>query len=139
MLYSMKQTCEKTGMTYEALKFYCNQGLVPRVKRDRANRRVFDEQDIAWIEGLGCLKRCGFSIREMHHYIELCLQGAASIPERKTILDEKRQALREQIAQLEEAVAYVDNKQAFYDRVLAGEQPYFSNLLADVQPGTADR
>lgn len=23
MLYSMKAVCEKTGMTYETLKFYC--------------------------------------------------------------------------------------------------------------------
>lgn len=35
MLYSMKQACQKVGMTYEALKFYCNQGLVPNVKRDK--------------------------------------------------------------------------------------------------------
>ena len=83
MLYSMKDVCEQTGMTYEALKFYCNQGLVPHVKRDAGNRRVFDERDLAWIQGLGCLKRCGLSIREMRHYVQLCLAGAASIPERK--------------------------------------------------------
>lgn len=129
MLFSMKQTCEKTGMTYEALKFYCNQGLVPNVKRDAGNHRVFDERDVAWIESLGCLKRCGLSIQEMRHYVQLCQQGAASIPERKVILAQKRQALLEQIAQLEGAVAYVDEKQKFYDDVLAGRRPYVSNLL----------
>lgn len=129
MLYPMKAVCEKTGMTYEALKFYCNRGLVPNVKRDGANRRVFDERDIAWIESLGCLKRCGLSIQEMQHYVQLCLQGEASIPERKVILTQKKDALLARIRQLEEAVAYVDRKQAFYDAVLAGEQPYISNLL----------
>lgn len=129
MLFSMKQACEKTGMTYEALKFYCNQGLVPNVKRDAGNRRVFDERDIAWIKGLGCLKRCGLSIQEMLHYVQLCQQGAVSIPERKRILAQKREVLLEQIAQLEGAVAYVDEKQKFYDDVLAGRQPYVSNLL----------
>lgn len=129
MLFTMKQTCEKTGMTYEALKFYCNRGLVPNVKRDASNRRVFDERDIAWIKGLSCLKRCGLSIQEMLHYLHLCQQGKASIPERKVILAQKREALLEQIAQLEGAVAYVDEKQKFYDDVLAGKQPYISNLL----------
>lgn len=129
MLYPMKAVCKKTGMTYEALKFYCNQGLVPNVKRDGANRRVFDERDIAWIESLGCLKRCGLSIQEMQHYVQLCLQGEASIPRRKVILTQKKDALLARIRQLEEAVAYVDRKQAFYDAVLAGEQPYISNLL----------
>lgn len=129
MLYPMKAVCKKTGMTYEALKFYCNQGLVPNVKRDGANRRVFDERDIAWIESLSCLKRCGLSIQEMQHYVQLCLQGEASIPRRKVILTQKKDALLARIRQLEEAVAYVDRKQAFYDAVLAGEQPYISNLL----------
>ncbi len=129
MLFSMKAVCEKTGMTYETLKFYCNQGLVPHVKRDAGNRRVFDERDVAWIESLGCLKRCGLSIQEMRHYVQLCLQGEASIPERKKILAQKRQALVEQIAQLQGAVAYVDQKQAFYEDVLAGKRPYVSNLL----------
>ena len=129
MLFTMKAVCEKTGMTYETLKFYCNQGIVPHVKRDAGNRRVFDERDVAWIESLGCLKRCGLSIQEMRHYVQLCLQGEASIPERKKILAQKRQALVEQIAQLQGAVAYVDQKQAFYEDVLAGKRPYVSNLL----------
>ncbi len=129
MLYSMKEVCQRTGMNYETLKFYCNQGLVPNVKRDGGNRRVFDERDLAWLEGLGCLRRCGLSIREMQHYVQLCLQGEASIPERKIILAERRQALVEEMARLQSAVEYLDRKQEFYDEVLAGRMPYVSNLL----------
>ena len=53
---TMKQACEKTGLSYETLKFYCNQGLIPNVKRDKQNRRIFDDRDIAWINSLNCLK-----------------------------------------------------------------------------------
>lgn len=35
MCYTMMQVCKETGMTYQALKFYCNEGLVPNVKRDK--------------------------------------------------------------------------------------------------------
>ena len=35
-LYSMKETCNKTGLTYDALKFYCNEGLIPNVKRNKS-------------------------------------------------------------------------------------------------------
>ena len=48
-MYTMKQAYEKTGLAYETLKFYCNQGLVPNVKRDKQNRRIFDDRDIAWL------------------------------------------------------------------------------------------
>ena len=32
MLHTMMQACKETNMTYQSLKFYCNQGLVPNVK-----------------------------------------------------------------------------------------------------------
>lgn len=139
MLYSMKDVCQKTKMTYETLKFYCNQGLIPNVKRDGNNYRVFDDRDVAWIESLGCLKRCGMSIQEMKSYIGLCLQGQSSIPERKIILEQKREQLLERIGELEDAVRYIDWKQGFYDNVLAGRTPYVSNLLRDETTGIVER
>ena len=30
-MYSMKEACALTEMSYENLKFYCNEGLVPHV------------------------------------------------------------------------------------------------------------
>ena len=128
-LYSMKQVCEATGFTYEGLRFYCNQGLVHHVKRDANNRRVFDERDIKWVKSLTCLKRCDMSIREMKEYLELCLQGAISIPERKVMLAAKRERLVELLDEVQKSIDYIDWKQGFYDDVLAGRTEYTSNLL----------
>ena len=68
-MYSMKEACKLTDMTYETLKFYCNEGLVPNVKRDKRNYRIFDDHDIKWIQSLNCLKNCGMSIAEMKEYL----------------------------------------------------------------------
>lgn len=128
-MYTMKAVCRETGMTYEALKFYCNEGLVPNVKRDANNHRVFDDRDVAWIKSLTCLKNCGMSIQEMKVYIGLCLQGEASIPERKTILARKRNELLTRISKLQASIDYIDWKQGFYDEVLSGKTEYYSNLI----------
>jgi DNA-binding transcriptional MerR regulator len=128
-VYTMMQVCRETDMTYQALKFYCNEGLVPNVKRDKNNRRVFDERDVKWIKDLVCLKKCGMSIQEMKEYLELCLQGESSIPQRKEMLVKKQEALRASIKELEDSVAYIDWKQNFYDDVLSGKRPYVSNLI----------
>lgn len=130
-MYSMKEACALTDMRYENLKFYCNEGLVPNVKRDSRNFRVFDEYDIKWIQSLNCLKNCGMSIAEMKQYLALCLEGEGSIPERKRILAAKRKALLRSIAELQEAVAYIDWKQGYYDDVLSGKTKYYSNLLPE--------
>ena len=128
-MYTMMQVCGEVDMTYQTLKYYCNEGLIPNVKRDGNNRRIFDEKDVKWIKDLTCLKKCGLSIQEMKEYLELCLQGESTILRRKQMLTEKRKALKSSIQELEDSVAYIDWKQNFYDEVLSGARPYVSNLI----------
>lgn len=128
-MYTMMQVCKETNMTYQTLKYYCNEGLVPNVKRDENNRRIFDEQDVKWIKDLVCLKKCGMTIQEMKEYLQLCLEGESTIQIRKKMLTKKQEALRISIQELEESVAYIDWKQNFYDEVLSGKRPYVSNLI----------
>lgn len=128
-MYTMMQVCKETNMTYQTLKYYCNEGLVPNVKRDENNRRIFDEQEVKWIKDLVCLKKCGMTIQEMKEYLQLCLEGESTIQTRKKMLTKKQEALRISIQELEESVAYIDWKQNFYDEVLSGKRPYVSNLI----------
>lgn len=131
-MYTMKQACELTGMNYEALKFYCNSELVPAVGRDGRNHRIFDDQAIAWIIGLNCLKRCGFSIKEMQHYTKLCQEGDSTIAQRKEILAQKRAVLEQRLAEIQGDIDYIDKKQQYYDILLAGETPSPS-ILAELR------
>lgn len=128
-MYTMMQVCRKLDMTYQTLKFYCNEGLVPNVKRDGNNRRIFEEKDVKWIIDLTCLKKCGMSIQEMKDYLELCLQGESTIVPRKKMLAKKQEELRASLRELEDSIAYIDWKQNFYDEVLSGKRPYISNLI----------
>ena len=45
-MYTMKEVCQIVGWSYETLKYYCKEGLIPNVKRDKNNYRVFDENNI---------------------------------------------------------------------------------------------
>ncbi len=132
-MYTMMQVCKETNMTYQALKYYCNEGLVPNVKRDKNNRRIFDERDLKWIKDLVRLKKCNMSIQEMKDYLELCLKGQSTIPQRKEMLAKKRESLLASIKELEECVDYIDWKHGFYDDVLSGKHPYISNLIPQEQ------
>lgn len=127
-MYTMKETCEKVGMSYETLKFYCNEGLVPNINRNKQNHRMFTDKNIAWISSLTCLKDCGMSIVEMKEYLNLCLEGEATIPLRKQILDVKRKDLVKRRKEIEDNIAYIDHKQEFYDDVLSKKVPYYTNL-----------
>lgn len=128
-MYTMNQTCEEVGMNYETLKFYYNEGLIPNVKRNKNNHRIFDENDIEWIKNLSCLKNCGMTINDMKIYINLCLEGESTILERKTILDSQKHVILDKIKKLQESVNYINQKQQFYDDVLDGKINYYSNLI----------
>lgn len=129
MLYTMKEACNQVEMNYETLKFYCREGLVPNVKRDENNFRLFDERDIAWIKGVQCLRKCGMGIREIKKYMAYCLRGQESIPQRKDMLENTRQKLEQKILELQENLKYIESKQKYYDDVLAGRIRYTSNLI----------
>ena len=126
----MKQACAATGMSYEALKFYCNEGLVPNVKRAENNYRVFDEHDVNWIRSLACLKRCGMSLQEMKEYLALCLQGQSTIPERMELLQKYKRNIHARMAELQDSLDFIAWKENFYKEVLEGKTEYHSDLIA---------
>ena len=128
-MYSAKQICELLNIPYETLKFYCKEGLVPNVHRDKNNRRVFDERNLGWLKGLMCLRKCDMSLKDMKIYMELCMQGKKSIPQRKEMLAETRTELEKKMQILQEAMDYIDNKQKLYDDMMAGKIAYKSNLI----------
>ena len=129
MIYTMMNVCRELNLSYQTLKFYCNQGLIPNVKRDKNNRLIFDEKDVKWIKDLTCLKNCNMSIQEMKAYLALCLEGESTIPQRKEMLAKKQAELSASMKELKDSIDYINWKQNFYDEILSGKKPYVSNLI----------
>lgn len=126
--YSMKETCKITGLTYNTLKFYCNEGLIPNVKRNKNNYRVFDDNNIGWIKNLLCLKKCGMSSQEIKNYMNLCMKGKESITERKIILDKKLTELEVKMQKIQESIDFINWKKKYYDDILNDKIEYHSFL-----------
>ncbi|HHU07584.1 MAG TPA: MerR family transcriptional regulator [Clostridiaceae bacterium] len=128
-MYTMSDVCKKVGISYETLRFYCNEGLVPNVKRDKNNYRKFDERNVNWIKGLQCLRKCDMSLNDMKKYMKLCMVGESSITERKQMLAKQKGLLISKIEEINDSVKYIDDKQEYYDGVLAGKIELTSNLI----------
>lgn len=128
-MYTMKEVCQISGLSYDTLKYYCNEGLIPNVKRDKNNRRIFDERDLSWLNNLICLKNCGMSISGIKNYLQYCLEGEKSIPTRMDVLNDQREVLLSKIKELEKNIEYIDQKQTFYQEVLDGKIKYRSDLI----------
>lgn len=118
-MYSMKQICDLTGLNYQTVKFYCNKGLIPNVKRNAINHRTFDKQDLNLINGIKCLKRCGMSINDIKHYLDLVNQGDSTLNVRKEILNKQKENIFKKQQELNECLSYIENKQKYYDELIA--------------------
>lgn len=71
------------------------------------------------------------SIIEMKEYLNLCLKGKSSIPERKKTLDAKLQELEHKKQEIQDSINCIHWKHRFYDDVLSGKTKYYSNLIRE--------
>ncbi|WP_068504318.1 MerR family transcriptional regulator [Paenibacillus kribbensis] len=99
-MYSVKDVAKRLNITEHTIRFYTDKGLVPNLKRDKNNNRVFTDESINWLIGAKNLKKCGMSVEEIKTYVELCLEGESRIHERYEIIRKQKEAA---LAQLEEA------------------------------------
>ena len=114
----------RTGRSIHTIRWYEAQGLVPGVARDAANRRVYNERHVGWLELMDRLRRTGMTIAEMRTYTALVQQGRATLGERRELLRRHRERVRQRIAEWTEALALLDGKIDFYAQWLAtGRRP----------------
>lgn len=120
---------EKSGLSTDTLRYYEKIGLLPKPLRDAGGRRVYDETILRWIDFLARLKSTGMGIRKRQQYAELRTKGAASFQARRTMLEEHRRKVSEDIAALTEMLTVLDEKIDLYERMEAGEtvDPAFEN------------
>ena len=120
MNYTVKQISEIMGMSEHTIRYYTDLNLLP-VKRDSANRRIFDEESINWLMGIKCLKGCGMSIEDIKKYGDLCLIGDETLIERREIMKKQLEIAKQNLENAKEILKYVKKKVAHYDDVIAGK------------------
>ncbi|GAB2183904.1 MerR family transcriptional regulator [Roseibium sp. LAB1] len=112
---------EKSGLSTDTLRYYEKIGLLPRPLRDGGGRRVYDATILRWIDFLDRLKATGMGIKDRLRYAELRTKGAASLTERRKLLEVHRGKVAGDIARMTEMLDVLDDKIDLYRRMEAGE------------------
>jgi DNA-binding transcriptional MerR regulator len=86
--YSPREVADKTGFSLDTLRYYEKIGLLVSVARSSGGRRVFTEDDVAWLGILQCLRETGMPIASMLRYAELARRGDHTIAERLGLLED---------------------------------------------------
>lgn len=120
MMYSIKQVAERTNLKAHVLRYYEKEGLLPYVSRTESGIRRYSEDDLEWLGLINCLKNTGMSIKQIKAFVELSMQGEATLKDRCDMLEEHRQSvlaeIREMQAHLEKVSWKIQHFTAEYEK-----------------------
>lgn len=126
-MYTVKEAALITGLTIHTVRFYTDKGLVPSVQRNKDNIRLFDEESINWLYGAKCLKKTGMPIKVIKMYVDLCLEGDSTVPQRCALMMEYREASLVQLEEAKRLVAHLEQKAVQYQDILEQRIPDITN------------
>lgn len=119
MEYTVKEIAARLEMSEHTVRYYTDQGLIPGVRRDANNNRLFDESAANWLTGVKCLRACGMPVAAVREYCRLCLEGEATAEARYQIILEQKAVAEAQLEEAKKRVDYLEHKAALYRESLA--------------------
>ena len=128
MPYTIKNMSELTGLPASTLRYYDKQGLLPNLKRDGNNIRIFTDDDYASLRLIDCLKRSGLSIKDIKKFIDMAGKEGA-LPARLEIFRKRREILRKELEDLKGVLDVIEYKCWYYEKACeAGSDSAVKNL-----------
>jgi len=108
--YSIKEVATMFDLSISTIHYYDKQGLLPFVDKNASGYRAFTQSDLNFIHTICCLKDTGMPIKTIKTYINLCMAGPDTIPDRRALLTAHKQAVLAKQAKLEASLAEIDDK-----------------------------
>ncbi|WP_327092189.1 MerR family transcriptional regulator [Nonomuraea sp. NBC_01738] len=102
------------------LRFYEKEGLFRPVVRDTAGRRVYDDEDLDWLEVCIRLRASGMPLPDIRRYNELVRQGQGNEGERLDLLRRHQERVRGQIGELSACLDLITEKVGVYEGRISG-------------------
>ena len=115
MYYTVGEMAKKLEIAPSTLRYYDKEGLLPFVERSEGGIRRFQQSDFEWLALIECLKKTGMSIKDIKSFVDLCVEGDASIGRRLELIKKQKHAVLHQIEQLKETLKVLDYKCWYYE------------------------
>lgn len=116
-MYTIGQVAEMFGLPISTLRYYDKQGLFPRMQRVSGIRR-FSETEIEALRVIECLKKAGMEIKDIRQFMDWCVEGAATYPQRKALLEEQKAHVEEEIERMNRTLDMLKYKCWYYTQAI---------------------
>src|SRR5699024_10968630 len=65
-MQTVKEVAASLNLTEHTVRYYTDKHLIPDLKRDKNNKRLFDEAAINWLLCIKHLRKCGMPIEDRY-------------------------------------------------------------------------
>ncbi|WP_232229224.1 MerR family transcriptional regulator [Paenibacillus zanthoxyli] len=118
--YTIGQVAEKSNLSIHTLRYYEKEGILPFIKRNESGIRIYEDEHIEWLKFICCLRDTGMSISQLKEFVELTVQGDATIEERIQMLELQKKTVQDQVNTLMSYIGMIDFKIDRYSKEKAG-------------------
>ena len=95
-MYTIGQVSEMFGLPVSTLRYYDKQGLFPNMERISGIRK-FSDNELEALRVIECLKKSGLEIKDIKQFMDWCVEGASTYPQRKALIEKQRERLEAEL------------------------------------------
>ena len=133
-MYSIGQVAEMFGLPISTLRYYDKQGLFPNMERVSGIRK-FSEAEIEALRVIECLKKAGMEIKDIRQFMDWCVEGPATYPQRKAMFEAQRVHMEAELEQMNRTLDMLKFKCWYYEQAIKdGSEDRLKSLIPDHLP-----
>ncbi len=117
-MYTIKEVTKKMDISEHTLRFWAKSGFFPFIKRNKNNIRLFSDNDLDWVRIVKCLRAVGTENKAIKRYIDLCIKGDSTIPERYEIIQATKLKAEQQMLELQQQMDLLNYKEKYYQNLI---------------------
>lgn len=133
-MYTIGQVSEMFGLPISTLRYYDKQGLFPGMERTSGIRK-FSAREIEALRVIECLKKSGLEIKDIKQFMDWCVEGADTYPQRKELFEKQKEIVEAEIEHINKVLDMIKFKCWYYEQALQdGNEERVHGMLPDKLP-----
>ena len=134
MNYSIGEVSRMFGLPQSTLRYYDKEGLFPALTRTSGIRR-FGEQELEALRVIECLKRSGLEIKEIKQFMDWCVEGSSTYPQRKALFETQKAHMEAEIERMNRTLDMLRFKCWYYAQAIHdGSEDAIPAMIPDQLP-----
>ncbi|WP_348534328.1 MerR family transcriptional regulator [Kitasatospora sp. GP82] len=137
--HTISEVAVASGLTAHTLRWYERIGLLDPIDRTYSGQRRYSDADLSRLGFLNRLRLTGMPVADMLRYVELVRAGEHTRADRRDILLDHREEVRQKISDLHATLAVLDHKIDLYSRLYESDLGDLGDRGGAPEPGDVSR